>query len=307
MKKINASNLKFKSDLKGLVWRRKSYCYLNKWHDLDYMYKKGHPYNSKLPEITEVKMSDIIKYNEVMYDVFEPEFHKLPKYDINSPVVDVTRQIPDLGINVVEVDESTPVGKDKLTYGLFIYDMDKDSTCYEQGMKIGDTIVGITRTLVKKPIDWKPSHLDYEDDDDYGYTSIKTIDDMFDFFNKIHVNENVVIHVYREDKYLDFKMNIKFVKTRIKIFDEPRIVIRRIPDMEIVNEYLYMYYYDSNDWLTRSYEGFDMEVKFKTFDDEGNDMSGETEDGQLVVSLPETIMGTKYEIDNEGNLVILYE
>ena len=50
-----------------------------------------------------------------------------------------------------------------------------------------------------------------------------------------------------------------------------------------------------------------MELKFKTFDDEGNDMSGETEDGQLVVSLPETIMGTKYEIDNEGNLIILYE
>lgn len=307
MNKLKSSDLKFNSDLKGLVWRKKSYCYLNKWHDLDYMYKQGHPYNSRLPEITEVKMRDIIKYNEVMYDVFEPDFHKLPRYDVNTPAVNVIRQMPDLGINVVEVDMSTPVGKDKLTYGLFIYDIDKDSTCYGQGMRVGDTIVGITRTMIKRPVMWKPSHLDYDEDSDYGYTPIKTINDMFDFFNRIHVNEDVVIHVYREDEYLDFRMNIHFVRTRIKIFEEPRIVVKRTPDLEIMDEYLYMYYIDRNDWLTRSYEGFDIEVEFKTFDDEGNDMSGDVEDGQLTVSIPDTVMGTKYEIDNEGNLVIIYE
>lgn len=356
MDNLKCSDLKFNSDLDGLIWKRRSYCFLNKWHDLDYMYKQGHPYNQKLPEIIELKfgnrkqietnvrkqyeqklkstssqeekdkieveihekinqeyMKNVLKYNEIMYDVFDPNFHKLPKYDIHVPSVEVNKLIPDFGISVVELDMFTPVGQNKLSYGLFIYDIDTSSESYSAGLRIGDTIVGITRTRVENhnPNLWKKygySHLDYSDDfENYRLTHVHTINDMFNLFNKFIKNEQIILHVYREDELVEVKMRVPFRKMKVKILENPRIVVKRVPDMRIVKRDLYMFYTSTDDYLFRSFEDLTCEIQFKEFDDEGNETTKNVIDGQLVMDIPDTVVDVSFEIDNEGNLVLRYE
>lgn len=330
--KKRTSTLYSISDLKGYLYKIRSYDGLHRWHDIEHMFTKGgHPYNNRLPEIIKVKDTeeDIRKYPEIMYNILVDKPFERTKYDVDAPVRKVVEKIPSLGIDVFELTEYYSVGHDYfesnrtppkgsgvydvgnfegdeedktcLTSGLFIYRLDRNEICYNVGMMEGDVIIKVSRPVLEKvaPVKWVRQHLDYTEDYDELYPKsqtrskeISTVSDMMSFLSSVSENERVIFTIIRNGNELEIPLNVPFVKKLRDYIEQPKVVIKRVLHIEEHNGYLYMYYDDKSDFMYKAFEGIYVEVD---------------DNGQLVMDIPTNLIDTKYEIDNEGKLIVIYE
>lgn len=182
---LKISKLYSISDLKGYLYKKRSYDNLWRYHDMEHLHDhKG----TCEPEVIQVKNTedDIERYPEITYSILDLKPDKPGKHDKFAPVSRVHGLAPDLGLEVIELSDyySVGSGENKLTSGVFIYKVDLSSVSYSVGLRVGDVITEIKRPqLEKKPSSWKRCHLDYDEDD----LNMLTVTEAINIINKGNV------------------------------------------------------------------------------------------------------------------------
>ena len=307
---IRTSTLYYITDLKAFLWKKRDYCNLWRYHDFEYMYSQGHPYNVESPEIIRIydTPDDLERYSEILYNMICKDHQGFNTvHDVAAMVIKRVVKSPDLGLEVIQLNDyyKCKYSEDFIqTTGLFVFRIEKGSTCETAGLMEGDVIVSIQRPeLEKVPSRWKPQHLDYEDE--YMYNEdvpahayfrtfqIKTVDDAMSFFKNVHENERLIFNIIRDGERMDVEVVVPFTPKLSARFENPKVVVKTIPKFEINDTNLVIRYDDPNDPTDRVY------LRMKGGVDIG--------EGDLFLEIPDTVIGVRFYIDENGNLAVDYE
>lgn len=327
MEDCKTSDLTTSSDLKSIIWKKRSYCELNKYHDMGYMYLQGHPYNEKLPEYIEVENNNeaFLYYPELTHIYTDDRFHKNHEYDIAVNIARYKNRVPVIGIEVEELSQQFPKGD--LTYGLFVYDVPKGSVCHEAGLRHGDVIIAIQRPKLERTPSGFPRnhhyHLNDNEELEYDYEvrdtltdngevhvnyreyPIRTISDMMNLLSVIEENEPLIFIIQKNEikkvngkptsvpTYTKITVTLPFeLRECVHIDNTPRILVKRYLPLEIRKDgYVYMYYDYPTDYIYMSQKDLRFDI-----DEEGN----------LVADIPQYMLNVKYNIE-ERQLIEIYE
>lgn len=306
---LTTSTLYHITDLKAFLWKKRSYCDLWRYHDFEYMYNQGHPYDGKEPEIIRIKDTpeDLERYSEILYNLACKDHRGFNTvHDVASIVIRRVMKSPDLGLKVAELSTFYNYTSDNfvLTKGLFVYEIDKDGVSEKAGLMKGDVIVSIQRPdLEKVPSTWKRQHLDYDEVSEYDgmydephsvYRTYKTdtANDVISLMYDVEENEHLILNVIRDGELMDLDMYIPFVPKISTRFEVPKIVVKRIPKFDMDDNEMNLHY-DPNDPTDRIY------LRMKG----GIDIN----ERELFLEIPDTLIGVRFCIDEKGNLVVEYE
>lgn len=307
---VRTSTLYYITDLKAFLWKERSYCNLWRYHDFEYMYNQGHPYNGKEPEIIRIydTPDDLERYSEILYNMICKDHQGFNTvHDVAARVIKRVMKSPDLGLEVIQLNDyfSCKYSADFIqTTGLFVHRLEQGGACETAGLKEGDVIVSIQRPQLERvPSKWKPQHLDYEDENMYNENvdphtyfrtfQIETVNDAMSFFKDVNENERLIFNIIRDAERMDVEVVVPFSPKLSARFENPKIVVKTIPKFEINNPELRIYYDDPNDPTDKVY------LRMKG----GVDISK----GDLFLEIPDTMIGVRFYIDENGNLAVDYE
>lgn len=301
------------SDKRGYFYKVRSYCDLWRWHEFEFMFRNGHPYNNRLPEIIEVgdNEEDLDRHYEILYNILNLDVHKRTKYDVVTRVTKTTGDVPDLGMELFELTDFYHCGD--LTRGLFVYNVQFDSAAYKAGLQEGDVIVSAMRPEVER----KPSSL--WDRNTYHVTcpdpytchiikqekgfktyGISSVSELMKMFSWCRNNERVIFNIVRDNVEMSVEIIVPFRTVVIKRFDIPRIVVKTIPRFEVKDNSLRMNYVKvwnetnqvANENMNDLFLGLTCDI-----DDTGN----------LVMDIPDNLNEVDFYITKDGNLAARYD
>lgn len=308
------SSLYSVSDTRGYYYKIRSYCDLYRYHEIFFMEQNGHPYNNKLPEIIHVQdtTEDLERYYEILYNVLNLDVDKRTKYDVVAKITNTVGDVPDLGIEVMELTDFYHCGD--LISGLFMYRVNYDSTAYWAGFEEGDVIIKVKRPEVEsKPSRaWKlntftvtcptPGVVKILDPSprDFKTYEITTVDSLMNMFSWCRNNELVIFTVVRDGQEMTIPVNVPFKSKVIKRVNVPQIVIKTVPVFEIDGGMMIMNQLDVNNDTNKVAQD-NMNNLFNRIH---VDISG---DGNLVMETPDTLNEVDFYISNDGILYTRYD
>ena len=280
---IKISKLYSISDLKGYYYKLRSSWREDLWgyHDPEY----GHSaYSEHVPNIIKVKntQDDLERYPEIMDNFVTHDPNKRTKFDVDSPVLNIVGNVPDMGIEVIEMTSYYHCGD--LTEGLFVYYVESLSKAFYAGFNVGDVITAVKRPEVEK--------IKVGDKKVYRSYDIKNVKDLMSILNVIRPNENLIFVISRNEQQIELNLSIP---VKVKVYQRitnPKIVIKRCPDLYISDDGNLIMNWNENDYTSRVFNLISADVD--------NDLN-------LVMEVPDTLTGYDFDIDENGNLVIYYE
>lgn len=301
------------TDKRGYFYKVASYCDLWRYHDFEFMYQQGHPYNNREAEIVKVVNTDesLQQYYEILFNLLCLDTDKRTRYDVVSRISITTGEVPDLGIDVLELTDFYHCGD--LTRGLFVYHVNFDSTAYNADIREGDVIVSASRPEVEltPSSNWKKNMytVTWKDDKNmefidrpktYKTYGISSVDEMMRMFSWCRNNERIIFNIIRDGVEIKVPVNVPLKKVAIKRFSSPQIVVKTIPRFDIRNNNLRMtmteVWNETNRVATQNmnelFSGLTCQV---------------TNDGQLVMDMPENLNNVEFFFTEDGQLAVKYD
>lgn len=257
------------SHYKGYLYLLISKCGLWEYHDEMFIEAWGHVDNDEKPII--IKVKDI---EDVFYSIpsFENGQSMEERQDVFVPIVPHQEYFPDLGIDVIEMNEIYKTTEAET--GLFIFWVDKENEMYKIGFRDGDVIKSITRMSSKKTY------------------RTACLEDLKFALEKIYPNEQLLI-TYSRDGVEGTRLlkEIKFSRKKFEHFQKLQYVRKAIFDIWLDVQYLKLGYPKGNEKKMEEYEQIHLWV-----DDSGT----------LKMKSPGSLNNVTFELDNKGNIVLKY-
>lgn len=256
---------------KGYLYLLVSRCNLWGFHDLTYVEVWGHDHNDEKPVI--LKLEDI---KEALYHIPEINFgqHGEDTFDVLVPITVHRDLFPDLGIDVVEMNARYDSGD--VFQGLFAFWVDKESELFRLGFREGDVLKSITRLTTKKV---------------YPMTCIEDL--KFALEKIMYPNEKLKINYVHDGVDRSLVLDkIKYTERKFEHWKSLEKIRKAIFDIWLDIQWVKLEYPSIADDRMKDYK----EIWFWV-DDEM----------KLNVKQPATISHLKFDLNNNGKLILTYE
>lgn len=215
-----------------------------------------------------IKVKDVEEIIDTM-----PVFYNGQPTEVFVPIVPHQESLPYLGVDVLELNDDYAVGND--TSGLFIYWIDPDCEMYKVGFRTGDVLKSVMKMSSKKIF------------------PTRCLDDLRFAMEDIYGNEQLLITYCRDgvegSRLLE---KIDFKERKYEHFQSIRLMRKLVFDIYLDIQYIKLRYPTGYSDKMEDYGEISLWVD---------------DTGCLKMKSPESVSHVKFELNNNGKIVLRYE